>query len=633
MPSSAVRGRGPSVDRRPARAPRTAGCRPGTGRVRRRARAGRRRARSSAASTVASAPERCTASGVRRASTGTSAPPVPRPGPARSTTPAFLAGRASRARSHCAADGTTPKARSASAGSSAHGTPCSRAVGTTMTGPSGSSRAASPSSTCSSRAPRSPGHVGPPAGAAAQQEPGRLGQRQRVRGRAGDVAAYPASVDDQDVQDPVDVDELDQGPVADLPDQVVDVEALGLLVGARELVVLGPHERVPAGPAPSRGPRSARPRPAPRLSRRVASRSAASDSSTGASPGVTGVCASAVLRQRSLHRSRARGSVGRVPQRQRGQLRAVAGRECPELGAAEQPAVVVERVQPSAARAQHAAAVLASSRSSAAREPAAGPHQVGARRPVRRGAGEQLGSLGVARPSVPPRSARRAPRPPARRRGRRPRPRPLRARRRRRSAPGAGRAPRPGEPGSRTRCRPGRGTRAARRPPARRRRSRSRPSRLGGRAPQLRRFARSTAAGPVRASAASATVDRLVDQTGREVGLAPHGGQVWRVGAEGVVLARHRVEHGRGRRAGHRGRRRSRRGSAAAQSASRSQAGRARGARRRARVCASASSTRPEPARGSPRLCSARASQTGRPRRGSPRAAADGRGAPPRGGR
>ena len=59
---------------------------------------------------------------------------------------------------------------------------------------------------------------------------------------------YPAPVDDQDVQHAVDVDQLDQGPVADLADEVVDVEALDLLVGARELVVLGPHQPLQPGP-------------------------------------------------------------------------------------------------------------------------------------------------------------------------------------------------------------------------------------------------------------------------------------------------------------------------------------------------------------------------------------------------
>ena len=68
--------------------------------------------------------------------------------------PPAVRGQASRARSHCAADGTTRTRRPASAGSIAHGTPCSRAVGTTTTGPSGSRRTASPSSTCSSRSRR-----------------------------------------------------------------------------------------------------------------------------------------------------------------------------------------------------------------------------------------------------------------------------------------------------------------------------------------------------------------------------------------------------------------------------------------------------------------------------------------------
>ena len=47
-------------------------------------------------------------------------------------------------------------------------------------------------------------------------------------------------MDHEHVQLAVDVDQLDQRPVADATHQVVDVEPLGLLALACQLVVLGP---------------------------------------------------------------------------------------------------------------------------------------------------------------------------------------------------------------------------------------------------------------------------------------------------------------------------------------------------------------------------------------------------------
>ncbi len=81
--------------------------------------------------------------------------------------------------------------RSASVGSKAHGMPCSRAVGATTTGPSGSSRTASPSKVCCSRLPRSPGSYGRPRAARRSANCGQLAQLQRLLRRARRPAAVP----------------------------------------------------------------------------------------------------------------------------------------------------------------------------------------------------------------------------------------------------------------------------------------------------------------------------------------------------------------------------------------------------------------------------------------------------------
>ena len=91
--------------------------------------------------------------------------------------------------------------------------------------------------------------VRPTMGRPPQRRPAVVGQQQGLVRGAGHPATYPAVVDDEHVQRPVDVDQLDQGPGPDLGHQAFDVQpGVGIGCSARPAVVLGPHRALQPGP-------------------------------------------------------------------------------------------------------------------------------------------------------------------------------------------------------------------------------------------------------------------------------------------------------------------------------------------------------------------------------------------------
>ncbi len=106
--------------------------------------------------------------------------------------------------------------------------------------------------------------VGPPAGRPPHRRPTVVRQHQGLVRGACDSTAYPAVVDDEHVQRPVDVDQLDQGPGADLGHQAVDVEpGVGVARSGRPGGGARPAPRAPAWPARPRAVASAHLRHAP----------------------------------------------------------------------------------------------------------------------------------------------------------------------------------------------------------------------------------------------------------------------------------------------------------------------------------------------------------------------------------